>query len=244
MVMIGRRHVDAPAKQMQRVDAAVLIGRRAQVGLGVSLTAIAGCVDAIGYIELGGLFASFMSGASVSLGVGVGEGQWRPVLDGAFLIAAFLCGGTTATVMSGIAGVWALPSVLLLEGGLLAGAALLTGTGWATSSAILFVVAAMGVQNTALRPVDGVRLGVTFMTGTLVSLSQAVGRALLGRARPWQWAPHALVWCVFSAGAAAGAALYVLFGFMSVVVPAVLVLFLSGLIEIVIVIKRSRWRCK
>ena len=32
------------------------------------------------------------------------------------------------------------------------------------------VVAAMGVQNTALRPMNGVRLGVTFMTGTLVSV--------------------------------------------------------------------------
>jgi uncharacterized membrane protein YoaK (UPF0700 family) len=214
------------------------IGRRAQVGLGVSLTAIAGCVDAIGYIELGGLFASFMSGASVSLGVGIGERHWGPVFDGAFLIAAFLCGTTTAALMSILAGVWALPAVMLLEAGLLGGAALLTATGWSASTSILPVVAAMGVQNTALRPVDGLRLGVTFMTGTLVSLGQALGRALLGRTRPWSWCPHALVWCAFCTGAAAGATLYALFGFMTVSGPAALVLCMSALVALVVLIKR------
>lgn len=37
------------------------------------------------------------------------------------------------------------------------------------------VVAAMRVQYTALRPMNGVRLGVTFVTGTLVSVGQGVG---------------------------------------------------------------------
>jgi uncharacterized membrane protein YoaK (UPF0700 family) len=223
-------------------SAGVLIGRRAQVGLGVSLTAIAGCVDAIGYIELGGLFASFMSGASVSLGVGMGESHWASVLEGAFLIAVFLCGATTATVTAGVARVWALPAVMLLEAGLLGGAALLTCLGWAASTSILPVVAAMGVQNTALRPVAGVRLGVTFMTGTLVSVGQALGRALLGRARPWRWCPHALVWCAFCTGAAAGAALYAVFGFIAVSGPAALVSSMSALVAIMVLIKRRRLR--
>jgi uncharacterized membrane protein YoaK (UPF0700 family) len=42
-----------------------------QIGVGVLLIAVAGCVDAIGYVALGGFFASFMSGASVSLGSGI-----------------------------------------------------------------------------------------------------------------------------------------------------------------------------
>jgi uncharacterized membrane protein YoaK (UPF0700 family) len=208
----------------------VPIGPRAQVGLGVALTAVAGCVDAIGYIELGGLFASFMSGASVSLGVGLSDGYRDAVHQGVLLIAVFLCGATAATVMAGVAGAWALAIVLLLEGALLGAAALLAEAGWTTAIAILPVVAAMGVQNTALRPVEGVRLGVTFMTGTLVSLGQGLGRTLLGRARPWSWLPHALVWCAFSVGAAAGAASYAAFGFLAVAGPAALVVLLAAFV--------------
>jgi uncharacterized membrane protein YoaK (UPF0700 family) len=77
------------------------------------LTAIAGYVDAIGYIELGGLFASFMSGATISLGVGISECHWDAAYQGILLIAAFLCGATAATVIAGITGVWALPTILL-----------------------------------------------------------------------------------------------------------------------------------
>jgi uncharacterized membrane protein YoaK (UPF0700 family) len=92
------------------------MGSHAQVGLGVSLTAVAGCVDTIGYVELGGLFASFRSGASISLGVGVSDGHWGAVRQGALLIAAFLGGATGATVATGVMGAWALPTALLLEG--------------------------------------------------------------------------------------------------------------------------------
>jgi uncharacterized membrane protein YoaK (UPF0700 family) len=238
----GSQKLDAADNPRRAAGVRQLISPRAQLGLGVSLTAIAGYVDAIGFIELGGLFASFMSGASVSLGVGVGEGQWAPVYEGAFLIAVFLCGATAATVIAGLAGLWALPMVMLLEGGLLAGAALLTGTGFAASLAILPAVAAMGVQNMALRPVDGVRLGVTFMTGTLVSVGQALGAALLGRARPWSWSGHALVWCAFSAGAAAGAAVYAVFDFIAISVPAAMVASLSALVAIVVLIRKRKLR--
>ena len=60
------------------------ITRSVQVGVGVSLTAVAGFVDAVGYIELGGFFASFMSGASISLGVGA-RAAGRLYSTGAFL---------------------------------------------------------------------------------------------------------------------------------------------------------------
>ena len=92
----------------------MLIGSYMHVSLGVLLTAVAGYVDAIGYLALGGFFASFMSGASISLGVGMSEGQWSAVYEAALLIAVFLAGTTVATVMAGVTGVWALSIVLLL----------------------------------------------------------------------------------------------------------------------------------
>jgi uncharacterized membrane protein YoaK (UPF0700 family) len=209
-----------------------------KIGLGVLLTAIAGCVDAVGYLALGGFFASFMSGASISLGVAMGEGHWDAVCDEILLIAAFLASATAATVVAGVTGAWALPTVLLLEGGLLAGAVLLAGTGWPASVSIFPVVAAMGVQNTALRPADGMRLGVTFMTGTLVSLGQGLGGALLRRRRPWNWSPHALLWCAFVAGAAVGASHYAAFGFMAVSAPAALVAAMAVLVSVMVLFER------
>jgi uncharacterized membrane protein YoaK (UPF0700 family) len=214
------------------------IGSYGHTGLGVLLVAVAGYVDAIGYIALGGFFASFMSGASISLGIGISEGHWSAIQEAALVIAAFLGSAIVATVTAGVMGSWALPTVLLLEGGLLAGAVVLAGSGWPLSVSILPVVAAMGVQSTALRPVDGVRLGATFMTGTLVSLGQGLGRAVLGRSRPRDWFPHALLWCAFVAGAAAGASLYAVFGFVAVSGPAALVAGMAVLVAVSVFFSR------
>jgi uncharacterized membrane protein YoaK (UPF0700 family) len=125
-----------------------------------------------------------MSGASVSLGVGLGDGHWGPVHQGVWMIASFLGGVTLATILADIAGAWRLPVILLLEALLLAAAVVLAKSGWTIVAAILPVVAAMGVQNNALQPMNGVRLGVTFITGTLVSLGQVLGQTLTGRAQP------------------------------------------------------------
>lgn len=194
-----------------------------QIFLGVLLTAGAGFVDAVGYIGLGGLFASFMSGASVSLGVGLESSRWDVVGQGLFMIASFLGGVTLGTFLSGVLGLWAPPAILLLEALLLAGAALLDTSGWTISASIVPVTAAMGIQNTALPPVNGVRLGATFITGTLVSLGQALGRALLGQADTWRLPGHALLWGALVAGALAGARLTSAFGAAALIVPAVLV---------------------
>jgi len=90
------------------------IARSVQVGVGVSLTAVAGFVDAVGYIELGGFFASFMSGASISLGVGVAESRWAAVQHAGILVTAFVAAATAASMISGLMRRWALPPVLLL----------------------------------------------------------------------------------------------------------------------------------
>ena len=96
----------------------------------------------------------------------------------------------------------------------------------------------MGVQNTALRPVDGLRLGVTFTNGTLVSLGLGVGRALLGHSPALSWSPHALLWCAFASGAAMGTSLYLAFGFLAVSGPAARVAATAMLVSIVLFFKR------
>jgi uncharacterized membrane protein YoaK (UPF0700 family) len=205
-----------------------------RVCLGVTLTACAGFVDAIGYIGLGGLFASFMSGASVSLGTGLGSGEHGPIYQGLAMVASFLFGVVVGTVVSGSFGRDSLPAVLLAESLLLAGAVALTWQGWETPIAILPVVAAMGVQNTILEPASGIRLGATFITGTLVSLGRGLGQAMLGSAKPWQSAGHAMLWCGLVAGATLGALSHADLGANALLVPAGLIALLAVLSAIAI----------
>ncbi len=60
----------------------------------IALAALAGYVDAVGYLSAGGYFVSFMSGNTTRLGVALGTvpaHAWPPVL----FIAGFV-GGVTA----------------------------------------------------------------------------------------------------------------------------------------------------
>jgi uncharacterized membrane protein YoaK (UPF0700 family) len=213
-----------------------MIPRWLRLGTGVVLTAVAGFVDAVGFIELGGFFASFMSGASISLGVGASGSEWTVVYHAARLVAVFVTAATVSTVISGIMRPWGIPTAIVLEAVCLSGAVLMIESGWPSSDSVVPMVAAMGVQNTILHPVNGLRLGVTFMTGTLVSLSQALGRSFIGRARYWSWTPDALIWCCFVAGAAAGAWFYTKYGFIAVAGPTLVVWMLAALTTLAAVV--------
>jgi len=207
----------------------IRLGLATQVVLGGLLTGVAGFVDAIGYIGLGGLFASFMSGASVSLGVGLGDGYWEPVQQGVMMIASFLGGVMLGTVLIGTTGAWVLPTVLFLEALLLAGGR--TSGQFRMARLHLHPSGRGGDGRTEHSPAvrERVRLGVTFITGTLVSLGQVLGQSLLGRARPWRLGGHALLWGTLMAGAAAGTTLHGAFGPMALTVPAALVASLAML---------------
>ena len=65
------------------------------------LAALAGMVDAIGYLHLGGLFISYMSGNSTQLAVAVGEGSYREAGTIAELIAIFVLGAAAGQIQIG-----------------------------------------------------------------------------------------------------------------------------------------------
>jgi uncharacterized membrane protein YoaK (UPF0700 family) len=67
------------------------------------LSAVAGFVDAVGFIALGGFFVSFMSGNSTRLGVGLIEAASAARLA-AILIAAFVSGATAGALLGQAAG--------------------------------------------------------------------------------------------------------------------------------------------
>jgi uncharacterized membrane protein YoaK (UPF0700 family) len=54
----------------------LILKSRRNLALACALSAMAGYVDGIGFLHLGGLFVSFMSGNSTRLGVSLAEGNW------------------------------------------------------------------------------------------------------------------------------------------------------------------------
>lgn len=165
----------------------------------------AGYVDAVGFMMTGGFFVSFMSGNSTRLAVGLAHQAAYAAL--AFsLIVAFVAGvsagafvGRTAKKRRGFA-------VLILVSLLLTAAAMLASFG-ADRAAILILAMAMGAENTVFAEDGEVRIGLTYMTGTLVKLGKQVTAALLGGDR-FGWAPYFFLWLGLVAGAALGATAY------------------------------------
>lgn len=170
--------------------------------LAAGLSAVAGYVDAIGFLRLGGLFVSFMSGNSTKLGVGLGGGD-QPALAAGGLIACFVAGAAIGSLLAAWAGRRRKPAVLALVTLLLSVAAALDGSLMAIGAMTL----AMGAVNAVFQRNGEVSIGVTYMTGTLVKLGQRLAALLLGRDR-WGWVPYLMLWAGLMAGAVAGAALY------------------------------------
>lgn len=173
--------------------------------LAACLSALAGYVDAVGFIQLGGFFVSFMSGNSTRLGVGIAE-DTQPALLAAGLIGTFVTGVALGTFAGRAAGRHRRPVVLLLVAALLAlGAwAGMIGLGGLAS---VGMVLAMGAENAVFEQNGEVRIGLTYMTGTLVKLGQRLADAALGGA-PLAWLSYLLLWLGLVAGAVAGALLY------------------------------------
>jgi uncharacterized membrane protein YoaK (UPF0700 family) len=173
--------------------------------LAACLSALAGYVDAIGFLKLGGFFVSFMSGNSTRMAVGLAEGTGQAV-EGAGLIAAFVMGVIAGSVMGRIAKRHHRPAVLLLVAFLLAASAGL-GMADATLAAMGILAAAMGAENAVFERDGEVRIGLTYMTGTLVKIGQRLTTALMGADR-FGWLPFLLLWLGLIAGAVLGAGIY------------------------------------
>lgn len=171
----------------------------------VLASATAGLVDVTAFIGFGGFFASFMSGNTTRLAIGVASAPVEALVAAA-LLAAFVAGVAIATMLERRA---ALPApARLMPPALLIALSALLGSGGG-SAALLLLAAGMGMLNVAL----GDRgIGLTYMTGTLVRLGKALGRRLSGEPAGELAAQDLLLWTSFVAGGLIGAGLFARFG--------------------------------
>lgn len=167
------------------------------------LSAIAGFVDAVGFIRTGGFFVSFMSGNSTRLGIGI-SASIATASIAAGIVVAFVAGVVCGSLVGDKAGTRRPAAVLLLVSALLACSAVLQSEGRAS---IAFLALAMGAENAVFERNGEVRLGVTYMTGSLVRVGSGLAASLLGR-KGEAWLSYLLLWLAFVCGAIMGASAF------------------------------------
>lgn len=176
------------------------------LALAATLAALAGYVDAIGFLQLGGFFVSFMSGNSTRLGVGAAVANAGAVATAVTLIGLFVAGVVVGVLVGREGWRWRRPAVLGLVSLSLLAAAMLFEFGeprWAMGPSAF----AMGALNALFQRDGDVAIGVTYMTGALVRMGHRIAAALKGGPR-WDFAPFLMLWLSLTAGAATGAAVF------------------------------------
>lgn len=183
------------SQRQQRVQ------RRGTVGLYfvAALSVLAGMTDAIGFMATGD-FVSFMSGNTTRLAVSLGSAELGPVLRLALVIAAFVLGNALGVIVAARSGRrhWPLLGVIAL---LLAVAGMLSEP--MQLLALLAAVTAMGMINAVVEEVNGLPIGLTYVTGALSRFGRGLGRTLLGQQR-LGWRVQLVPWSGMFIGAVLG----------------------------------------
>jgi uncharacterized membrane protein YoaK (UPF0700 family) len=177
---------------------------RGRIGLSLValLSVLAGMTDAIGFMASGD-FVSFMSGNTTRMAVAIGAGDAGLTLRLALLVATFVVGNALGIIVSRLGGRRALPLLLIIAALLCAAAA------WPFDSqlpALLATIIAMGMLNAAVEEVNGLPVGLTYVTGALSRFGRGLGRWMLGERRNG-WRVQLIPWTGMFAGAVLGAVL-------------------------------------
>jgi uncharacterized membrane protein YoaK (UPF0700 family) len=193
------------------------------------LVAVAGWVDAAGYLQLGGLFVSFMSGNSTQLGVGLGRGQWLAAAEAGAVIGVFVSGAFAGELIAIRTGARHRRVVLLIEALLLGAVLILAHPAGEFSAAAFPMALALGIQNAALHRVGNRKVSLTYVTGTLVRFGQQVAAQVAGCGELGAWRSDLAAWLAIVGGAVAGAIAFANVELKCLVVPAVVLAVLAAL---------------
>lgn len=192
-----------------------------------SLTGVAGFVDGLAFIHLGGYFVSFMSGNSTRAGADLAEGLVEGWAKAMGLVAAFVLGVMLSSIVLrrrrrryGTPEDGPQLAAVVLTLGILVVAALLAVVadiapeplaGTADFVVPPIMAAAMGAVNGTFTRGGEVTVGLTYMTGTLVKAGQHLVTAFAGGSRTL-WLQYLALWGAIAVGSILGAVAYLQIG--------------------------------
>lgn len=164
------------------------------------LCLVAGYVDAIGYTELGGVFAANMTGNSVLLAIAAARGEIARLMTYGFTIAAFFVGAMAAAALRRGTG---RPTLALAAAAALL---LLAATGGMPANIRLSLLAAtMGLQAGAIARFGATQISTVVVTTTMVRIADHLVEHFLPSAQPGDpggMRIYGMAWIAYGGGAA------------------------------------------
>ncbi|AGP30757.1 YoaK family protein [Corynebacterium terpenotabidum] len=197
--------------------------RRGEQLLAVALTVLAGFVDSVGFLFLGGVFLSFMSGNTTRFATAAVEGDQNLAVLAGSCLALFVVGVILGALVNRLAVRWwdltrAREAVMATVCILFTLSSLLVGVD-ADRAATLVLSVGIGTMNSVFERDGEVAVPLTYMTGTLVKMGQRLVDAFFGGAHI-RWISHLLLWMGLAAGAICGALVFDALGIATVYVIA------------------------
>ncbi|MDM9626850.1 YoaK family protein [Rhizobium sp. S152] len=180
----------------------ILVRRRSTgIALAGAISFLAGMTDATGLL-LSGDFVSFMTGNTTRAALAIGTGDLPHAVILISAIIVFVLGNAGGIVLAHFVRrrVFA---VLATVGVLLALASTLSADSLAMPRFYL-MVASMGAVNAAVEHIEGLPIGLTYVTGALSRFGRGIGRWIIGDRR-LEWTIQIVPWIGMLAGAVAGA---------------------------------------
>lgn len=183
----------------------IIRSRRTTTGLVLvgSISFIAGMTDASG-LMLTGNFVSFMTGNTTRAALALGEGNLGHALVLLCAIATFIGGNALGVVVAHLSKRRVF-TVLGCVSLLLALASALPEPAFLLPQFYL-VVMAMGMVNAAVEHIEGLPIGLTYVTGALSRFGRGIGRWIIGE-RSRDWTIQIVPWGGMLCGAVTGAVL-------------------------------------
>lgn len=172
--------------------------QRIGLPLATLLSALAGYVDAVGYLRLNHVFVSYMSGTTTIFAVAMGGGDaplWHRAVE---VLGLFVVGVVLGSLLGIAARRWHTPAVLA------AVAALLAVAPAVPSDPVVPMVLAMGALNAAMEHAGPVHVSLTYVTGTLVKFGRGLAQLVARQTHGASWMAPSLPWIGLFAGAIAG----------------------------------------
>lgn len=216
----------------------------------VLLAAVAGFVDAFGFLLLSHLFVAHISGNSAALGAYLGTGHWSEAALRAMPLPAFIAGVAAGALCVDLTPKSKRPRrmipAFLLEIALLVAFYFLCPASLEVPARsrvfyglMSLLAAAMGVQAATLRRAGGERITTTFVSGMLANMTEEIVASILHRTMP-QGSPTvaaerahgartmAVIFLAFALGATGGAVAKEHFGRIALAIP------IAGLVAVVV----------
>lgn len=157
--------------------------------LALELAAIAGFVDAVGYLTLHHVFTAHMTGNASKLGVALAHGKLADAAPLAFVAVLFVLAIAVGTIAVDHDCRWAAYALQFAIVGVYMGygsTVVHDGVGPSKTAAPFYVLAgvatfALGLQTASLTRIDDATVRTTYVSGMLTRLGQTASRRLRGR---------------------------------------------------------------